>query len=441
MVSLMEYDGTPDAFFEAIELCRGLEKLKPGDRILIKPNGVGADPAMPYFGMMTTVTAVEAVVQLLLDHGCSGDRITIGEGGAASREFNLNTLKVLKAMGMERIRKRYGVNIVDFNTAPQATVDCGRITLDIARPALETDFLINMPVPKYHEQTLVSLSLKNLKGCISPQSKRKCHSVKLQENIAAFNTQIPCHLTVMDGIYFLRHGGPFIDSGVPCRKNMIMAGADRIELDSAACKIMGVDPRQVGHIAEYARLVGREQDLGKVEWVGDDRAPFQEPPYKEDKELFYNSFKNARISGLKLQHPGQTWCTGCNISLRAALYLLCKDNVGHDFGGVEILCGKQTKSQGDYEKTILFGDCPNKVNRKNAKIKNRLEIPDCPPSFFKSYPQMARFILPRRKANAQIAKNMALGALTRLGLARIEFPFLADLPGDVFDPRDFGRKA
>jgi hypothetical protein len=285
----------------------------------------------------------------------------------------------------------------------------------------------------------VSLSLKNLKGCLSPDSKRRCHSVKLEDNIAAFNMKLRCNLTVMDGIYFLRDGGPFIDSGVPCRKDMIMAGTDRLEIDSAACRVMGVDPVNVRHIAHFAKLAGREQDLGKVEWAGDAPADFQEPPYADDKELFYNSFKNSRITGLKMQHPGKTWCTGCNISLRAAIYLLCKDNAGRDFRGVEILAGKQAVSKGDYSKTILFGDCPIKTNAKNKNIKDKIEIRGCPPGFFQSYPQMARFALPRGTANMQVAQNIFLGMLTRMNLYRIRFPFMSNLPGDVFDPRDFRR--
>lgn len=439
MISIVKYDGTPDSFARAIALCGGLDKLRGGDSVLIKPNGVGADPAMPYFGMMTTATAVDAVVLALLEHGCAAKNITIGEGGALSREFNLTTRIILKAMGMEHIRRKYGVRIVDFNESPMQTVDCGGLSIDIAREALETDFLINMPVPKYHEQTMVSLSIKNLKGCIAPKSKRRCHSVRLEENIAAFNAHIPCHLTVMDGIYFLRHGGPFIDAGVPCRKDMIMAGADRLEMDAAACAIMGVDAARIGHIAEYARLVGREDEIGKYKLTGDDPAPFQEPPYAEDKELFYNSFTNARITGLKMQHPGKTWCTGCNITLRAAIYLLCKDNAGRDFDGVEMLAGKQAQSQGDFNKTILFGDCPIKANSKNKNIRDRLEVPGCPPTFLDSYPRVARFVMPRPRANAQIAKNLCYGALMRMGLYRMKFPFLSDLPEDVFDPRDFRR--
>jgi hypothetical protein len=289
---------------------------------------------------------------------------------------------------------------------------------------------------------LVTLSLKNLKGCLAPASKRRCHTARLEDHIAAFNTKIPCHLTVMDGIYFLRGGGPMIDSGEPCRKNMVMAGTDRVEMDSAAAWVMGVDPGRVRHLTAFARMTGRENDIGRVEWAGEDPASFREPPFSGDMEVFGYNFQRAGITGIHLQPPGQTWCTGCNISLRAALYMLCKDNPGHNFGGVEILCGKQTRARGDCDRTILFGDCPTRTNAKNKAIKNRLEITGCPPSFVKAYPAMMRFLLPGPRAMVQVAKNLTLGGLTHTGLYRMRFPFFDRLiASPEFDPRDFYRRS
>lgn len=441
MISILKFENH-GSIQKAIDLCGGFEKLRAGDKIMIKPNAVGADPNMPYFGMMTTATVVEGIVRALLAFGCRPENITIGDGGAARRELGLNTRIILTAMGMRHISRAHGVRMMDFNETPMTRVQCGDLHLDIATPILETDFLINAPVPKYHDQTMVTLALKNLKGCLAPDSKRRCHTARLEDHIAAFNTKIPCHLTVMDGIYFLRGGGPMIDSGEPCRKDMIMAGVDRIEMDSAAAWILGVEPKSVRHLTTYARLTGREEDVGRVAWAGDDPEAFREPPFAGEMEVFGHNFQRAKITGIHLQPPGQTWCTGCNISLRAALYMLCKDNPGLDFGRVEILCGKQTRARGDHDRTILFGDCPVKTNAKNKKIKKRLEITGCPPSFIKAYPAIMRFLLPPLPAWSQVAKNLTLGGLTHTGLYRMRFPFFDEMTRSTeFDPRDFYRKS
>ena len=88
---------------KAIDMVNGFEKLRSGDRVMIKPNAVGADPGMPYFGMMTTATVVEGIVRALLAFGCRPENITIGDGGAARRELGLNTRIILTAMGMRHI--------------------------------------------------------------------------------------------------------------------------------------------------------------------------------------------------------------------------------------------------------------------------------------------------------------------------------------------------
>ncbi|MDY6903975.1 MAG: DUF362 domain-containing protein [Thermodesulfobacteriota bacterium] len=440
MISILKYQDH-DTIQQAIDLCGGFEKLGATDKIVIKPNAVGSDRNMPYYGMMTTATVVEGVVRALITHGCRPENIIIGDGGAASRELGFNTRIVLTAMGMRHIARTYGVRMIDFNAAPMETVECGKLKLEIARPVMEADFLINVPVPKYHDQTGVSLSLKNLKGCLALAAKRRCHTARLEEHIAAFNTKIPCHLTVMDGIYFLRGGGPLIDSGEPCRKNMIMAGTDRIEVDSAAAWILGVDAKTVRHLTAYARMMDREGDVGRVDWAGEDPAAFREPPFDREVEVFSRNFQRSGVKGIRIQPAGQTWCTGCNISLRAALSLLCKDNPGHDFGDVEIVCGKQAKASGDHERTILFGDCPLKTHVRNTAIRDRLEISGCPPSFLKAYPAMMRFLLPSMRAGWQVTKNLTLGGLTHTGLYRMRFPFFDEITrSDQFDPMDFYRK-
>ena len=39
---------------------------------------------------------------------------------------------------------------------------------------LESDFLVNIPVLKTHVQTVVSLGIKNIKGLIDIESRKKC---------------------------------------------------------------------------------------------------------------------------------------------------------------------------------------------------------------------------------------------------------------------------
>jgi hypothetical protein len=77
-VSVVRFDGSLDSLRRAIELCNGFEQLDSNRRILIKPNNCFRHPIMPPYGMVTTSTITELIVQLLLEHGCRD--ISIGEG-------------------------------------------------------------------------------------------------------------------------------------------------------------------------------------------------------------------------------------------------------------------------------------------------------------------------------------------------------------------------
>jgi uncharacterized protein (DUF362 family) len=82
------------------------------------------------------------------------------------------------------VAKRYGAKLVDFNSEPFEEVQLEKIKVKISRWALESDFLINLPVLKTHRQTKVSLGMKNLKGCLAIESKKKFHKHDIARLIA-----------------------------------------------------------------------------------------------------------------------------------------------------------------------------------------------------------------------------------------------------------------
>jgi hypothetical protein len=56
VVVLAGYESSPDSLRKALEAINGLDALKPGMRVLIKPNLVGWDPVYPldsYFQIQT----------------------------------------------------------------------------------------------------------------------------------------------------------------------------------------------------------------------------------------------------------------------------------------------------------------------------------------------------------------------------------------------------
>ncbi|HUW46700.1 MAG TPA: DUF362 domain-containing protein, partial [Dehalococcoidia bacterium] len=156
-VSLVKFDGSLDSLRKAIELCQGFEKLGRNDRVLIKPNNCFRHKIMPPYGMVTTSKIIDGVVQLLLEYGCTD--ISIGEGAIIGifDELEPYTKRGFKGTGIDKIAEKYGIKLLDFNQGAFHELDLGGVKVQVSRAALDTDFLINVPVLKTHFQAKVSL--------------------------------------------------------------------------------------------------------------------------------------------------------------------------------------------------------------------------------------------------------------------------------------------
>jgi uncharacterized protein (DUF362 family) len=259
VVAIKRYIGSPDSLKEAVSLCDGLEGLKRNDHIFIKPNLVGWDNRypMPLYGVFTTTRLVEDMVIILKDYGVK--RVTIAEGSVyiKGKDQPLNTQKIFQMLGYPLLAQRYGVELMDIHEEPFNDVNFGDFSIQISRPVMDADFFINMPALKTHNQSILSLGLKNLKGCISTKSRKFCHSPdnRIDYYLSLFVEKIRPSLTVLDGIYGLERG-PYHGS-IAVRMNVIAASRDSLAVDTVGTNLAGLDPADILHIKEYAERNGR----------------------------------------------------------------------------------------------------------------------------------------------------------------------------------------
>ena len=386
LVSINKYESSPYSLYKAIKAAKGFEKLKTSERVLIKPNLVGWDPVYPIapYGVYTTSRLVEDMVILLKEHGVRD--ITIGEGsaprGGKKRDQLQGTWLIFSALGYPYLEEKYGVKLVDFFREPFEAVDFEGISLNMARSALESDFIINMPVLKTHNQTKLSLGLKNLKGCIDLKSRRMCHheSIPLDIFCSVFVEMIPPSLTVLDGIYGLEKGPYYL--GTAHRMNAVVLSRDPLAVDVSGAILAGFHPSSVEHILLYAKRHNRSLDLEAFNIKGAHPNELAIPlkwdyRWREDNTGPKN-WDKVGISGLSMPKYDQTICTGCSSMYNPLLMLLTSAYKGKAFEGIEVLTGKRMKPSPGFSKTILFGNCMIKKNRKDPNIKNPVYIKGCP---------------------------------------------------------------
>jgi uncharacterized protein (DUF362 family) len=428
-VAIVKYNGTVNPLRKAIELCGGFEELKPNHKILLKPNIIWAGTKkLPPYGVVTTSTMVDHLLHLLRERGCKD--ITIGEGTIVNKEMGSNTMKGYEWSGIGKVAKRYGVRLVDFNAEPFEEVELEEIKVKISRWALTSDFLINLPVLKAHRQTKISLGMKNLKGCLALNSKKKFHLHGLARLIGLLNTKIKPSLTIIDGIYGLERGPEFL--GTPRRMNLIITGRDAFSCDLVGTMVMGMKPEEVDTLREFASLKGRSVSLDGIEVKGEG---IDAVARKFEWRLsFEDAFHQARIRGLTIQDPGESCCSGCATILSAFSAVFSKDNPGVVLDGVEICIGGEVRARGESKKVFLLGNC---AIASHKDLKDGMKVAGCPPPILNTVVTLVRKTLPPQRLGKIMMTRMIKNIGMKLRIYDEGFPAFGTYAPPEFDRTHF----
>lgn len=340
-----------------------------GRNILLKPNaGRVADAGS---GVVTNPQVVAAAIDFFLQRKAN---VRVGESpilGASARQ-------TFQATGIAAVAEQRGVELVDLDARPakKLPVPNGRVLSELrfCPDVLEADLVVSIPVAKTHMHTVVSLGLKNMKGCLRGREKVRLHQISRPENfpdqlktldaaIADLASVFLPHLTLVDGSVGLEGLGP--SAGSPKEFNTFVAGADCLAVDAVTAHLMGFDARNIPHLRLAAEATGRSIDLNDIETVpvdlGDLVNPFTPAPTE-----------------LSVEYPGVMVhdCDSCSGCLSTVVMLLERyhsellDYAGPD-EKLHIALGK---SIGDVPPgTVLIGNCAA------AKKAQGLLIKGCPP--------------------------------------------------------------
>lgn len=378
------YESVKNALFESGSMAR----LKPGSRVFLKPNIVfwTRHCDFPKWGVITTSRVVEDVVTLLKEFGIN--HITIGEGMVAKRGDRETPAHAFESLGYNTLADRYGVKLLNVFERPFQKVELGDgISLNFNADMLESDFLINLPVLKSHNQTMVSLGIKNLKGLIDMPSRKKCHSADperdLHYHVAKLTLPLPPSITLIDGIYSLERGPGF--DGRMRRSNLLISSADMLSADMVGAGALGYEPAAVPYINYAAAAAERSADLSDLEIKGEPAAANLLPhrydfEYKSDEEgEMPLALAREGIKGLYYRKFDDTMCTYCSALNGLILTAIRQAWQGVPWPKVEVLTGKKMEPAAGMENTVLVGQCMINKNKEHPNIKKALAAGGCPP--------------------------------------------------------------
>ena len=219
------------------ELCQAAGfVVKPGAKILIKPNLVSAGGGADHLGC-SSPEFVAAAAEWCLDRGAM---VRVGDSPAFG-----TAMMVMRACGIDKVLRPLDVQMVNFTQTVKIMMPCG-IRVPIAAETLDCDILLNLPRVKAHGQLYVSLAAKNYFGVVSGWRKALHHAVngdigtRFESLLVELPALFPASFSLLDGIVAMHRTGPTNGEAFPL--GLIGASFDPFALDTSILAVIGADP-------------------------------------------------------------------------------------------------------------------------------------------------------------------------------------------------------
>ncbi|MDB4930727.1 MAG: hypothetical protein JWM10_3211 [Myxococcaceae bacterium] len=253
-VGVVGCDDVAAAVERAVALLGGINEIRPGPTVFIKPDAV--DPMSASAGspaVTTSIAALQAVIRLV--RRSRPAKIIVGDRSAGIFQSNF----VFRPTGMREAALAAGADEVYEAPRPNQDEAAWRMVqppgweetwraqggILAMRKILEADHFIDLPVCKNHRWAVISLSMKNLIGAIGDESRDPIHDAegdadRISRDIAILNGAFRPLISIVDARAALINGGPE-GSGtdrVTVSPGLIFASRDRVAVDAAAASMM-----------------------------------------------------------------------------------------------------------------------------------------------------------------------------------------------------------
>jgi uncharacterized protein (DUF362 family)/Pyruvate/2-oxoacid:ferredoxin oxidoreductase delta subunit len=309
-----EYQEVKKAVERGLDLLGGVSRFsKAGEKVLLKPNLVAADP--PEKCSTTNNIVFKAVAEAFTSTGAV---VKYGDSpGVHTPEYAARKAKI------EEAANEVGIKIADFHKGQEVFFEEGiqNKRFIIANGVMECDGIISISKLKSHGFARMTGAVKNQFGCIPGPLKGEFHAkipdaILFARMLVDINNLIKPRLYIMDAVYAMEGNGP--RSGTPRKLNCLLLSEDPVALDATACRIINLNPEYVPTI-----VYGKKGGLGtylqeEIQVVGDDINSFYTPDFNVEREPVRPYKQSGAIRLLKntlvpKPHIIETKCIKCGV--------------------------------------------------------------------------------------------------------------------------------
>jgi uncharacterized protein (DUF362 family) len=198
--------------------------VKKGQRVVIKANIAWA--RTPEQACTNNPELLHALIKMCYEAGAK--RVAVWDHTCDNYQF------CFSRSGLKKVTQDAGADIFSGhgrNVYKTVDIPKGKAlkTVEYIKDVLETDVLINFPIPKQHFATELTLGLKNMMGVI--WDMELLHKIDLHQCIADLNTIRKPDLVVVDAIRILTTNGPK-GPGKTEDPNQVIVSQDPVAVDA-----------------------------------------------------------------------------------------------------------------------------------------------------------------------------------------------------------------
>lgn len=247
----------------------GLDRfIKPQEKILIKPNLLGAHS--PEDAVTTHPEFVRLIIKYVKRIGAIP---IIGDSPST-----MNVAEVYNKTGMKKVADEENVQLINLSTykVKQVKIDNHSINETyISQYVFDVDGIISLPKLKTHNLTIFTGAVKNFYGLIPGLTKSDYHRVApssvafcslLSEIYSAIKPKI--RLSILDGITGMDGDGPA--HGRIRNFDLILASNDAVALDTVVCNLFQINPFKIPMMNDCMKKGLGETNIKNIELLGED---------------------------------------------------------------------------------------------------------------------------------------------------------------------------
>ena len=345
---------------KSIDLIGGIGSVvKPGQTVALKPNVVTGRVTSP--GVTTDKRVVKAMIMLCQEAGAGKVLVVEGSG------YFTKTSEALKLSGIKDMAEAMGAEVVDVDVSELVTLKVPRPLITdevrVSKKFMDADVRINLPIMKTHDQLLVTLGVKNLKGVMPRHMKRRFHAIGVVKGIIDLNKTVPLDLTVMDAIVAMEGLGPSF--GAKVELNTVIASKYVWALDRVASRMMGLEPEELDYLVEAAAH-GMYEPADEPVVVGE---PLTSYTYRFERPPTDLEF----AEGVTVISDGA--CSACRGTIHSVIYDLEQMKKMGEIRDLFIVVGSNAEPPGDLPNMpIIMGTCLKRHENAGCYVEG------CPPN-------------------------------------------------------------